>query len=184
MKVKKTLSFDSLGGVQWSSMFPSNQATFSVQRVPREFLLLLVNLDTKTKDEFHRTPNSDVSLSFTEKLHQMHSGNMFREELRGKACKGRASVLHSYVWLPRESLPDPAALQGAPSCGGLVVLPSPPVYCCCLGPAAQARRAPRAWLSFSGSGHKAVEKRRQVAIKVEAGKAKYICRTQILNFPT
>lgn len=160
--------------MQWSSMFPSNQATFSVERVPRGFLLLLVNLDTKTKDEFYHAPNSDVTLSFTEKLHRMHSGSMFREELRGKACKGRASVLHLYIWLQQESLTAPAALQGAPSCGGSVVLPSLSVYCCRLRPAAQACRVPRAWLSFSGSGHKAVERRRQVAIKVEAGKAKYM----------
>lgn len=45
-------SFDSSGRGAWSSVFPSNQATFSVERVPRGFLLLLVNLDTKTKDEF------------------------------------------------------------------------------------------------------------------------------------
>lgn len=73
--------------MQWSSVFPSNHTRLSVERVPRGFLLLLVNLDTKTKDEFYPRPNSDTSLSWTEKLHQMHSGSIFREELRDKACK-------------------------------------------------------------------------------------------------
>lgn len=85
--------------MQWSGVFPSNQAALSVERVPGAFLVLLVNLDTKTKDEFYHTPNSDVSLSCTEKLHQTYSGNLFREELRGKACKGWASALHLYLWL-------------------------------------------------------------------------------------
>jgi len=70
----------------------------SVERVLRGFLLLLVNLDTKTKDELYHAPNSDVSLLCSEKLCQMRCGSyaveMFREGLRGKACKGRASVLH------------------------------------------------------------------------------------------
>lgn len=43
--------------MQWSSAFPSNQAVLSVERVPRGFLSLLVNLGAKTKDEFYHTPN-------------------------------------------------------------------------------------------------------------------------------
>lgn len=68
----------------------------------------------------------------------------------------------------------PADLQGAPSCGGSVVLPTPQCIAVALG--RQPRHAEHQELGClsAGVGTKQWKENIRVAIKVEVGKAKYM----------